>query len=109
MSYDAFDGKTLVSCNGWYSFGGMLFVEVPGCSDLPVVCTASRPGGVAFDGLFNKLSKESIFIPRGGLCENLQAWSGRRLEEGTVKRVVGSQGGEVPGNIIRFIFLLGFS
>lgn len=35
----------------------MLFVEVPGCSDLPVVCTASRPGGVAFDGLFNKLSK----------------------------------------------------
>lgn len=51
----------------------MLFVEVPGCSDLPVVCTASRPGGVAFDGLFNKLSKESIFIPRGGLCENLQA------------------------------------
>lgn len=40
--------------------------------------------GWAFDGLFNKL-KKSVFIPRGGLWENLQSWRDRRLEMGMVR------------------------
>lgn len=47
MSYDVFDGRTLVCFTFDIPLGGRRFGEVPGYSDLPVVQTASCPKGVS--------------------------------------------------------------
>ena len=83
-------------------------VEVPRCSDLPVVHTASRPGGVALDDLLNKL-KESFLSLEVDSVKSFKLEGAGGWEDGAVKGVVRSRGGETPRSMIRFFFLLGFS
>lgn len=69
---------------------------------------ASRPGGVALDDLLNTL-KESFLSLEVDSVKSFKLEGAGSWEDGAVKGVVRSQGGETPRSVIRFFFLLGFS
>lgn len=71
-------------------------VEVPRCSDLPVVHIASCPGGVALDGLLNKV-KESFLSLEVDSMKSFKLEGAGGWEDGAVKGVVRRRGSETPG------------